>query len=241
MYDDQLAAGSTGCSESDDQADTGGPGQCGMEVDVVDAAGGLAWQPRRVEVVDVAVLRVEEIEHVEREPRAVTEACSPLRRFTRLVALERTDRPRRAAAARSTATARFRRCCAAVDGRAAGHDSRHGARNEVARGIVVVKSRARDRDVGVERQPGPRRVVVRPLDAVPVARTTGLGRSGVADEDQLRIEAQRPEARLVCRRGIRTLRMPTSAPSRAPAASPVRPARRSTDRRVIVAPRASLL
>ena len=38
-----------------------------MQVDVVDAVGRLAGQPRRVVVVDVAVLRVEQVEDVDAE------------------------------------------------------------------------------------------------------------------------------------------------------------------------------
>ena len=60
--------------------------------------------------------------------------------------------------------------------------------------IVVGVKRAREtREVGVEQQPGRRRVVVVPLDAAAPARAARLGVAGVADEDQLGAELQVPE------------------------------------------------
>ena len=130
----------------------------------------------------------------------------------------------------------------AVDGGAADTTVCDGAGDDVAGRVVVGEARLRERRVGVERQPRTRRVVVGELDAVAVARAAGFGRAGVADEDQLGVEAQRPQrqrssAGAGCARCGRRPRRPWRAPaaSRGRAGSPV------AGSTVIVAPRASLL
>ena len=56
-----------------------------MEMHIADAADCLAWEARRVEVIDIAVLGVEQIEDFERQPHA----------FADLVAGLEVDEPRR--------------------------------------------------------------------------------------------------------------------------------------------------
>ena len=136
--------------------------------------------------------------------------------LTSVVALERTEsssieRARAEIAQRGRCR---RRSAHAVDRHAARHHRADRAGNEIAGRVVVGETgRATSDEVAVERQPRPRAVVVRELDAVAVARAAGLGRAGIADEDQLGIEtaATTPTA-LDCRCGIATVRTPTSAP-----------------------------
>ena len=43
---------------------------------IADAADCLAWEARRVEVIDIAVLRVEQIEDFERQPHAFSDLAA---------------------------------------------------------------------------------------------------------------------------------------------------------------------
>ena len=71
--------------------------------------------------------------------------------------------------------------------------STDGAGNLRSGRIVVGEASRRPRQVGVQREPRPRTVVVGPLHAEPAARPSGFRRARVADEDELRIEGQAPD------------------------------------------------
>ena len=105
-------------------------------------------------------------------------------------------------------------------------------------------NRARDNDeIGIERSArAAANSSCAQLDARARLGPASLGRAGVADEQQLGIEIEPPQrrGRLKCGSAIDANADLLALRAR-PAASRDRPARRRSDRRVIVAPRASLL
>ena len=118
-----------------------------------------------------------------------------------------------------------------MDREAGGGDAFDGAGDAVAGGVVVAEARARLGEVRVERQPGRRREDVGPLEAEAPARPAGLGGARVADEEQLGVDVQAPDAparpgsprRPACAR-------PAPRRGRARSGPPGRPARRCADR-----------
>ncbi len=157
-------------------------------------AAGSPAQARSVEVVDVAVLAVEQVEDVERDADVLRRPGSrraARRAWSTSIA---PSCPRPAGAARSSAAGRGRtraRAWVIVAPSATTLSTDPGMR--LADRIGVGEARARSREVGVEQQPRRRDPVVVPFDAAPAAGPARLGLAGVADEDQLGAELELPE------------------------------------------------
>src|ERR1700730_13460069 len=104
-----------------------------MGVHVGDAASGLTRQPRSVEVVDVAVLRVEGVEQLCDESRAMRQAVATLqideRRLLRLNATVLDERSR----AEMTNAHRAERLLPVADRHTCSDHATDGSRNAIAR------------------------------------------------------------------------------------------------------------
>jgi len=161
-----------------------------MEVDVLDG-GGLAGQPGSVEVLDIAVLRVEEVEdrdvqaeHLPIVGRTEIHECRGIGtlivRFGEGIGAE---------VAHSDA-ARDRPCGQCGTG---GDDVLEGSGDPILSGRGVLELRARIRIGGVEGKPVEWPHESRELDPVATTAPLWLCRSGVADEDELGLGGQEPE------------------------------------------------
>ena len=164
-----------------------------MRVQVVHPAVRLPAQARRVEVVDVRDVGVEQVERFERHAGALVDVDADLavpdrRRFGRhAVVLD--QRARAEVTQANAAEDAFRR----LHRQGARDDPVERARNRVAGRIVVGEPRGGERKVGLGRHPRCQAQVVRPFKTVAVARSVRLGDAGVADEQQFRIEVQVPQ------------------------------------------------
>ena len=155
-----------------------------MKVDVADALVGFARQPRGVEVVDRRDLAVAEVEAFERDVHlgryAVAHAPVHQRggfRAHRVVFDQRT----RAEVPQLQGT---RPRAEVVDRHCQRSHAFDGAGNAPAFRCAVAETRLREGDVGIDRQPIGGLVVVRQLEADPLARPAGFGGAGVTDEHQ---------------------------------------------------------
>lgn len=167
----------------------------GMKVHVVDAARRFAGQSRRIEVVDVADLRVEHVEHVEVEPHARRDLVSDTRieevRGIRAHAVVLDEGPRT-----EVAVAQLAGDAVKVDeGQPDRYDAFDRAGNAISTRIVVAKACAGEGVVGVDREPVAHVAVGRHLEAHATARPARLGAAGVAGEQELRRHVQRPQRR----------------------------------------------
>ena len=173
-------------SESELKTKTGRSWKRRMGMDVVDAGHGLARQSRGVEIVDVGDLGVKDVEQLEHEASltlsdAPSDLSIPESRARGLDARVLDERTRAEVADADAAEERLTR----FDGRADGNHAIQRAGNLVAHRIVVGETSSCEREITIEGQPGLDARVVGPFDADTPARTSGLRRAGVSDEQQL--------------------------------------------------------
>lgn len=165
-----------------------------MRVDVVDSIGRFASKTRRVEVVDVGDVSVEQVEQLEYDASPARDVVAgfaiPQRRRLGLHACIFDERARSEMPYADTPEERPAR----LNRNASRNHPIESTRNVVAGRVGITEAGSRKRQVPVNRQPRRQTCVVRPLDANAATRTTSLRRSGVSDEQQLGIDAEVPES-----------------------------------------------
>ena len=154
----------------------------------------LARKPGAIEIFDVAVLSIEQVQDLEADAPAPVELVADAGVHeesgigTHTAVLD--ERPRSEIADADPAEPTLNNI---IHGRACGDHGLDGARDVIARGIVILEAGPGEREVRVQHEPRPGPAIIGPFDTEALARTAGLGGAGIADEEQLGVEIEQAE------------------------------------------------
>src|SRR5262245_4748045 len=170
-----------------------------MEVSVVVAAfiraGGFTGKARRIIVINLAILPIEEVEGFGREGPILVKTITNLRAqqngFSGTHAVIFKERTRtkvaHAQAAKKSPLARL------LKGDAGSEDAFNRSGDVIARGIIVAKLGVRNGKVRIQREPWLGRIIVSELDAVTATGTACFRCARVANKQQFAINIQPPK------------------------------------------------